>query len=63
MGFGDRVGIEIRDETGASIFGAIEQRVVEAATRNAAFSADHVRFPADYVSFTPDSGPISRTAT
>ena len=29
MGFGDRVRIEMLDEAGASIFGAIEQTVVE----------------------------------
>ena len=32
MGFGDRVRIEMLDDAGASIFGAIEQKVVEAAT-------------------------------
>ncbi len=36
MGFGDRVRIEMLDKAGASIFGAIEQKVVEAAAPNAA---------------------------
>ncbi len=36
MGFGDRVRIEMRDRAGASIFGAIEQKVVEAAAPGAA---------------------------
>ncbi len=36
MGFGDRVRIEMLDRACASIFGAIEQKVVEAATPNAA---------------------------
>jgi fumarylacetoacetate (FAA) hydrolase len=36
LSFGDRVRIEMRDETGASIFGAIEQRVVRAAAKDAA---------------------------
>ena len=36
MGFGDRVRIEMLDRAGASIFGAIEQKVVEAAAPNAA---------------------------
>ena len=30
MSFGDRVRIEVRDRTGASIFGAIDQRIVQA---------------------------------
>ena len=46
IGFGDRVRIEMLDKAGASIFGAIEQKVVAAAARNAGFSADHVRVPA-----------------
>ena len=62
MGFGDRVRIEMLDRAGASIFGAIAQNVIEAAAPNAGFLADHIRFPADYVSFTPESGPIIRTA-
>ena len=36
LSFGDRVRIEMRDEKGASIFGAIEQRVVRAAVKDAA---------------------------
>ena len=36
MGFGERVRIDMRDEAGASIFGAIEQRVIQAAAPNAA---------------------------
>ncbi len=35
MGFGDRVRIDMRDQAGASIFGAIEQTVVEAAAPGA----------------------------
>ena len=31
MGFGGRVRIEMLDQAGASIFGAIEQKVIEAA--------------------------------
>ena len=57
MGFGDRVRIEMLDRAGASIFGAIAQKVVEAAAPNAAFSADHVRFRADFVCFTPGNRP------
>ena len=30
MSFGDRVRIEVRDRAGASIFGAIDQRIVQA---------------------------------
>jgi fumarylacetoacetate (FAA) hydrolase len=36
LAFGDRVRIEILDEAGASIFGAIDQRVVRAAATSAA---------------------------
>ncbi len=36
MGFGDRVRIDMRDQAGASIFGAIEQKVVQAAAPGAA---------------------------
>ncbi len=36
LGFGDRVRIEMLDRAGASIFGAIEQKVAEAATPSAA---------------------------
>ena len=36
LSFGDRVRIEMRDEKGASIFGAIEQRVVRAAAKDVA---------------------------
>ncbi len=31
LGFGDRVRIDMRDQTGASIFGAVERTVVESA--------------------------------
>jgi len=45
------------DRAGASIFGAIEQTAVAAAAPNAGFSADHVRFRADFVCFTPRIRP------
>ena len=57
MGFGDRVRIEMLDRAGASIFGAIEQKMVTAAAPNTGFSADHVRFRADCVCFTPRNRP------
>src|SRR5262249_28754816 len=36
LSFGDRVRIEMQDEKGANIFGAIDQRVVRAAAKDAA---------------------------
>jgi fumarylacetoacetate (FAA) hydrolase len=39
LSFGDRVRIEMRDEKGGNIFGAIDQRVVRAATKDAAKGA------------------------
>jgi fumarylacetoacetate (FAA) hydrolase len=39
LSFGDRVRIEMRDEKGGNIFGAIDQRVVRAATKDAAEGA------------------------
>ena len=44
-------------ERAPSIFGAVAQTAVEAAAPNAGFSADHVRFCADFVRFTPRNRP------